>query len=217
MIESMFTKKEIEKYSRMAYEYMDGCRIEICGDIDENGEEMLIADFDENTVYCGNCFDGFFEQILICRLGDKLFVEIQKLGDCDGFYKDWSIKKYMQTMYEMCEDLDNIWVSNYEYDDTPQFRAFFVAFLFDLKDVRYYEEIYKYCHSFCDQLDLLVEQRIKGYCWNEIFEKDEMSFCKMFLTPFFKRLGFEQVIFNHGNKEFGKDYILVTKNIHLSA
>lgn len=26
-------------------------------------------------------------------------------------------------------------------------------------------------------------------------------------------MGFEQVIFNHGNKEFGKDYILTTKNI----
>ena len=35
----------------------------------------------------------------------------------------------------------------------------------------------------------------------------------MYLTPFFKKIGFEQVIFNHGNKEFGKDFILVTKNL----
>ena len=40
-----------------------------------------------------------------------------------------------------------------------------------------------------------------------------MEFCRLYLTPFFKKIGFEQVIFNHGNKEFGKDYILVTKNI----
>ena len=46
-----------------------------------------------------------------------------------------------------------------------------------------------------------------------MFETDEMAFCKMYLTPFFKRTGFKQVIFNHGNQEFGKDYILVTENI----
>ena len=40
-----------------------------------------------------------------------------------------------------------------------------------------------------------------------------MAFCKLYLTPFFKKIGFEQVIFNHGNKEFGKDFILVTKNL----
>ena len=46
-----------------------------------------------------------------------------------------------------------------------------------------------------------------------MFETDEKAFCELYLTPFFKKIGFEQVIFNHGNNEFGKDYILVTKNI----
>lgn len=79
--------------------------------------------------FCGNCFDGFFEQINSCRFGNTLFVEIQKLGDYDGFYKDWSMKKYMQTMYEICEDMDGVWVSNYEYvDDDPAFRAFLLLF-----------------------------------------------------------------------------------------
>lgn len=56
-----------------------------------------------------------------------------------------------------------------------------------------------------------MERKIKGCYWDRIFEVDEMAFCRLYLTPFFKKIGFEQVIFNHGNKEFGKDYILVTK------
>lgn len=111
---------------------MEKCIIEICGDIDENNRVELNMDFEENAVFCGNCFDGFFEQINSCRFGNTLFVEIQKLGDYDGFYKDWSMKKYMQTMYEICEDMDGVWVSNYEYvDDDPAFRAFFIACIFD--------------------------------------------------------------------------------------
>lgn len=95
----MFSKEEIEKYSQRSFQCMEKCIIEICGDIDENNRVELNMDFEENAVFCGNCFDGFFEQINSCRFGNTLFVEIQKLGDYDGFYKDWSMKKYMQTMY----------------------------------------------------------------------------------------------------------------------
>ena len=127
-MKTMFSKEEIEKYSQRSFQCMEKCIIEICGDIDENNRVELNMDFEENAVFCGNCFDGFFEQINSCRFGNTLFVEIQKLGDYDGFYKDWSMKKYMQTMYEICEDMDGVWVSNYEYvDDDPAFRAFFIA------------------------------------------------------------------------------------------
>ncbi|MBR1930395.1 MAG: hypothetical protein IJ833_02830 [Lachnospiraceae bacterium] len=187
-MKTMFSKEEIEKYSQRSSQCMEKCIIEICGDIDENNRVELNMDFEENAVYCGNCFDGF--------------------------YKDWSMKKYMQAMYEICEDMDGVWVSNYEYvDDHPAFRAFFIAFLFDIDEFKYYEEVYKYCHDFCDQLDILVERKIKGCYWDKIFEVDEMAFCRLYLTPFFKKIGFEQVIFNHGNKEFGKDYILVKQSI----
>ena len=120
----------------------------------------------------------------------------------------------MQTLYEICESVDEVWVSNYEYvEDDPTGRAFFIAFLFDINEFPYYEEVYKYCHDFCKQLDILVERKLKGCYWDKKFEEDEMEFCRLYLTPFFKKIGFEQVIFNHGNKEFGKDYILVTKDI----
>ena len=129
------------------------------------------------------------------------FVELQKLGDYDGYYKDWSMKKYMQTMYEICDNMDDVWISNYEYvDDDPAFRAFFISFLFDIDEVKYYEEVYQYCHEFCKQLDVLIRRKLSGCYWDEKFEIDEMAFCKLYLTPFFRNMGFEQVIFNHGNK-----------------
>lgn len=80
--------------------------IEICGNVDENDRCELITDFEENAVYTGNCFDGFFEQINSCRFGKKLFVEIQKLGDHDGFYKNWSMKNICR----LCMKSARIWM-----------------------------------------------------------------------------------------------------------
>lgn len=44
-------------------------------------------------------FNKIYRKIFrnVIPIGNKLFVEIQKLGDYDGYYKDWSMKKYMQT------------------------------------------------------------------------------------------------------------------------
>lgn len=213
-MQNLFSKDEIEKYAQRAYQYLEECLVDMCEDTDENKTVTLNMDFDENAVYCGNCFDGFFDQICCCRLGNTLFVEVQKLGDSQGFYKDWSTRKYMQTMYEICQDIDGVWVSNFYYeDDDPLFRSFFIAFLFDIEQYKYYEQIYKYCRIFCTQLENLAQRKLAGCYWSKVFEKDEMEFCRMYLTPFFKKMGFEQVIFNHGNNEYGKDYILVSKNI----
>lgn len=217
-MQKLFGKEEIEQYSQISLENMVKTTYEMGGDIDENDRSILNTDFVENALYCGNCFDGFFEQINCRRFGDRLFVELQKLGDYDGCYKDWSMKKYMKTMHEICESMDEVLVSNYEYDDNdPAGRAFFIAFLFDINEIKYYEEIYQYCHEFWVQIEALVEKKNRGYFWDTKFEVDEMEFCRLYLTPFFKKIGFEQVIFNHGNKEYGKDYILVTKDIFGNA
>lgn len=206
----------IEKRLRnnLAYKTRESAFGEIIGYIDENSSEMLNSDFAENTVWSGNCFDGFFEQINVCRFGNLLWVELQKLGDFDGYYKDWAMKKYMQTMYDICEPMDGVYVNNHEYDEEdPMFRAFFISFLFDIDEFKFYEEIFKYCHELCINMEKVIERKLKGDYWIPEFETDEMLFCSMYLTPFLKKMGFDQVVFNHGNKEFGKDYILKTKNI----
>lgn len=160
-MKTIFSKEDIEQYAKKAKQCMEKCIIEMGGDIDENARDELNVDLEEDAVYEDNCFEGFFGQINSCRFGNKLFVEIQKLGDYDGYYKDWSMKTYMQTMYEICDGMDDVWVSNYEYiDDDPAFRAFFIAFLFDIDEFKYYEEVYKYCHDFCDQLENLIKNFI---------------------------------------------------------
>jgi hypothetical protein len=115
-LDNNFDKIEIEKYCDLAYKVRERASGEIVGCIDENESDLLNCDFEEIVVWAGNCFDGFFEQINVCRFGNILWVELQKLGDYDGFYKDWALKKNMQTMHEICQPMDGVYINNYEYD-----------------------------------------------------------------------------------------------------
>jgi hypothetical protein len=42
--------------------------------------------------------------------------------------------------------------------------------------------------------------------WKRQYEKNEKLFCSEILTPLFRKIGFQHVVFNHGRKEFGKDF-----------
>lgn len=207
-------KNKIRYYSELLYNNHSMPYYEAAGDVNENEENEKNVDFEENAVYTRNCFESVFEQIDSCRFGNFLLVEIQKLGDYDGYYNKWAMKVYLETMKNICDEMDGVLVTNYEYDDNDEaFRAFFVSFLFDIDYTPYFEDVYKYCKNFCTKLDVLTHRKLSGCYWDSSFETDEMAFCEFYLTPFFKKSGFENVIFNHGNKEFGKDYILETKDI----
>ena len=39
------------------------------------------------------------------------------------------MRKYIETMYEVCEGIEDVYINNYEYhEDDPMFRAFFISF-----------------------------------------------------------------------------------------
>lgn len=69
---------------------------------------------------------------------------------------------------------------------------------------------------FAKDINELLESVKMGLGKNLLGERHfacEKVFCEEILTPLFRHMGFESVIFNHGSRGFGKDYILkeVTK------
>lgn len=51
-----------------------------------------------------------------------------------------------------------------------------------------------------------AEVSLGGIVWKEEYNRDEMLFCKEIITPLLRRMKFNSVKFNHGTKEYGKDY-----------
>jgi hypothetical protein len=62
------------------------------------------------------------------------------------------------------------------------------------------------------QIQQVVKLLLTDFQWNPQYEKVEKLFSLELLQPLFYKMGFEKVIYNHGTKEFGKDFILTTFN-----
>ncbi len=211
----MYNKDEISRYSDLRYNNHERYGISIItGDIANEEESIGFEEFAENLTTEVSYENDYFYQMNVNRFGNKLLLEFIKLGDEEGYYKDWSYKKFMETLKEVCDCIDIVYVNNYDKsEDDPFFRAFFLSMLVDTNEYKNFNQVYIECGNLCESLIKITEDRLRGIWWNPIFETDEILFCRVFLTPFLSKLGFEKVIFNHGNTEFGKDYILQTTNI----
>lgn len=51
-----------------------------------------------------------------------------------------------------------------------------------------------------------AEIALSGMQWRQEYETDESLFCNEFLTPLLLRMGFLQLRYTHGKKEYGKDF-----------
>lgn len=51
-----------------------------------------------------------------------------------------------------------------------------------------------------------AEIALSGMQWGQEYETDESLFCNEFLTPLLLRMGFLQLRYTHGKKEYGKDF-----------
>ena len=178
-----------------------------------------IIDFDEfmdlkdNEVVEVNYDDGFFYKLDVSKFDDKLLFEYIYLGDDVDYHKDWSYKKFMSTFKNVCEPIDDIYINNYNDEEDREFRSFFLATIVDIKEYKNFNEAYNKMGERCEDLIRITENKLKGISWDEKYERDEKLFCEVFLTPFFKTYPFKSVRYTHGNKEFGKDYILEFDNI----
>ncbi len=211
----MYNRDEIIKYNELKYSKKYGGNLAMMsGEVSPEGDVIEFDEFLENYTTEVNYEDDYFYMLNVNRFGDKLLLEFIKLGDEEGFYKDWSYKRFMDTLKSVCDLVECVYVSNYDVsEDEPLYRAFFLSMLIDIKKYENFNQVYFKCANLCKSLIDIAEQRLKGIWWNPQFEKDEMMFCRCFLTPYFNNMKFEKVIFNHGSKEFGKDYILVTTNL----
>ncbi len=210
----MYLKDKIIEYNELKYSKFSDYNIAfLSGDIFE-GEEVEFELFEEDTTTEVSYEDDYFYQLNINRFDNKLLFEFIKLGEENGFYKQWAYFTFMSELKSVCDEVDYVYVNNYDVsEDDPLFRAFFLSMMIDIEDFDTFNSAYRDCAKLCETLIDIAEKRLKGIWWNKDFESNEMLFCDLFLTPYFNTLGFDDVIFNHGPKEFGKDYLLVTSNL----
>lgn len=175
--------------------------------------DLDFHEFEDGSMYELNYEDDFFVSLQINRFDDILLFEFIKLGDDLGYYKDWSFRKFVSRMKAVVDQSDNMFVNNYDDSDNEIARAFFLTMTVSVEEFPNFFEAYLHLTKRCKDIIRITENSLNSIIWDKEFEKDEKLFCDVFLTRYFKSLGFDKVKYNHGNKEFGKDYILEIVNI----
>ena len=108
----MYKKEEIIKYNELKYSESYGKNLAfISGKITKDEDLITFDEFLENCTIEVNYEDDYFYMLNVNRFGDKLLLEFIKLGDEEGFYKDWSYRKFMDTLKQVCELVDCVYVS----------------------------------------------------------------------------------------------------------
>jgi hypothetical protein len=72
-------------------------------------------------------------------------------------------------------------------------------------DFNFGEEIIKYSKLLKDLIKR-TELILSGAAWRQEYEKDEKLFCTEIIFPLLRKMGFTDVRYNHGIREYGKDF-----------
>ncbi|HWY13120.1 MAG TPA: hypothetical protein VN026_17415 [Bacteroidia bacterium] len=147
--------------------------------------------------------------------GTSLFYEIEIGHDKDGMYFDFVSRqpnKYWEGKYglatflvaikEIVDDTSDINTYNIEVDnDWKELQLRFrpkKGFILD----RYVKECAERINKIIEQAELILS----GVIWRKEYEADENLFCTELLFPLLRKMGFIDVRFTHGVKEYGKDF-----------
>lgn len=74
------------------------------------------------------------------------------------------------------------------------------------------EQIINYCKEIEEEISGLIQLQINERGIGAEYLEDEEKFSKGILMPLFRSMGFNDVFYNHGKREFGKDVIFTVFN-----
>lgn len=101
------------------------------------------------------------------------------------------LKESSENTYEIGGEENTFWVSIYLPLDNKNLYSAIRLFLIDVRS----------------KLSS-VEEKINGFQWKADYQKNEEFFTQDLLIPLFRKMGYNHVRYNHGQREFGKDILL---------
>lgn len=159
-----------------------------------------------STITGNDLFDSFTTTTYIGKRKEKAYIRIQIAQDFYLENSKWS--KYSPFyLHEKLIELgfenifENIIISEGE-DDTEELIR--IQLSFSLSEN--INEALKYTFSNLPKIEQELEKLINESIWNDDFLKDEPKFSKELILPLLRKMKFDNVIYNHGKKEYGRDF-----------
>lgn len=136
--------------------------------------------------------DNKFEFVFICRQPNKYW---------EG---QWGLSTLLSTLADVIKDSPDFIIDNNSLDIEDDWKTLEVAFQLD-KDFEFKEIILKYSKLLNDLIKR-TELILSGAVWRKEYETDEKLFCTEIIFPLLRKMDFIDVRFNHGVREYGKDF-----------
>lgn len=165
-----------------------------------------LKDFPKNLVIETTSEDGF---------GTSLFHDIEIHIDKNIFCLDFICRqpnKYWEGKYGLATFLVAI---KEIVEDTPEISLNYIEIESDWKElcVRFHPSqdflLDEYVKNATKKLNKIIKQAelvLSGVIWRKEYESNESMFCTELLFPLIRKMGFIDVRYTHGIKEYGKDF-----------
>jgi hypothetical protein len=198
---------EIENQEFVIYDFKREIRLNV--DYSDISHLMFrIDDFHQKVIIRVKSPDGFgtslFNELEFFKTDNKItFVFI-----CDNLRSDWKkvygFPTFLITLIEQINLSEDIFADLETFDIENDYKYLEVCvkvendFLFS-----------DFVNTYSKRLSVIIKQTellLSGVIWKKEYEKDEKLFCLEILYPLIRKMGYLDVRFTHGIKEFGKDF-----------
>jgi len=168
--------------------------------------DLEISDYPINLTIKIHDPSGFgtylFHEMEISKFDNTLLMEFICHTPNKYWEGRWGLATYLDAIRKQVGFFDGIELGEIELED--DWKKLSLIFKYNLP----------YCfttsiNEACEKIRQVLrtaEIILHGFIWKNEYEQDEMLFCNEVLTPLLRRMKFLSVSFNHGTKEFGKDY-----------
>jgi hypothetical protein len=134
------------------------------------------------------------------------------LDDIPYFWKEkYSAKLYFDLLLEKVNLIEGLQVGK-EFTFVDDEKTYSLSFKVEVEEQNSIKKGFDSLYKKLENLHKISSSEIRGFKWKIEYEKDESYFSQDLLLPLFRKLGFKDVHYNHGRKEYGKDFVFSEVN-----
>jgi hypothetical protein len=115
----------------------------------------------------------------------------------------WSLQTYYSVLKKESYGFTDIMIKRYNWGSHDDM---WIEFRFTIPLLNTVATCCKYAENRLAQMHATVQMALGDICWTRSYEKNERKFSSEILLPLFRKMGFHNISFKHGRKEFGKDF-----------
>lgn len=169
---------------------------------------FTISDFHNDLVVQTTSIDGFgsylFYDLEFFKSNDTIQFVLRCNQPNKYWERQWGLSTFLVTLADIAKDSSEFEVDLETLSIDDDWKSLEITFKVE-SDFSFSEIITKYSNSLKELINR-TELVLSGAIWKKEYDVNESLFCTEIIFPLLRKMGFLDVRFSHGIKEYGKDF-----------